>query len=319
MNADPGNKDLIAQLARRSKKVLLISAFLSVFFHLLSYINLSYVARVGKDQLALHENQPVKIRIVDTKKEPKKDKDQTRPDEVSRKQIVEAVLNKTEKPDDARLSSFQDHKTERETRVEVTNQEKAKNAGPKGMEKEIKPGSKPQEEVVDKSQPKLNFGPGGTLAIQSGDAERRKKRARYQKLMPKQADLAGVIDAGYQQHLDESIDLGESIDINTSEYRFMGYFTAMRKSIELVWNYPMEAVRRGMQGEVGIEFVIHKEGNISRVTVYKSSGYKILDDAIVEAVKLASPFAPLPKGFGKDKMKVYGGYRYILSPTMAGH
>ncbi len=92
----------------------------------------------------------------------------------------------------------------------------------------------------------------------------------------------------------------------------------MRKAIELVWNYPSEAAQRGMEGEVTVEFVIAKSGSVSRIKVLKSSGYKILDDAIVEALRLASPFAPLPDGFGKQKMLITGSFRYILSPYVAG-
>src|SRR5690606_28888437 len=98
----------------------------------------------------------------------------------------------------------------------------------------------------------------------------------------------------------------------------MGYMTTMRKSIELVWNYPIEAARRGMQGEVGLEFLIHKNGDVRRIRVIKSSGYKILDDAIVEAIRLAAPFSPLPDGFGKDKLVITGVFRYILSSFLAG-
>jgi len=61
-----------------------------------------------------------------------------------------------------------------------------------------------------------------------------------------------------------------------------------------------------------------KDGHTRRLRVVKSSGYKILDDAIVEAIKLASPFSPLPDGFGKDKIVITGMFRYILSSQLAG-
>ena len=151
-----------------------------------------------------------------------------------------------------------------------------------------------------------------------GSKERAKNPSAYQRLLPEEKELQSQVDVGYQQHLDEAIDLGDRIDMNTSEFRYVGYFTAMRKSIELVWVYPAEAARSGMQGEVRVEFVIHKDGHVSRIRVLRSSGYRVLDEAIVEALKLASPFSPLPEGFGKDKIAVTGSFRYQLVSYLAG-
>ena len=126
-------------------------------------------------------------------------------------------------------------------------------------------------------------------------------------------DLPGQLNAGFQDYIDDKIQNGDRIDINTTEYRYIGYFTNMRKAIELVWNYPLEAARKGLSGEVGLEFAINKDGRTSHIRVIKSSGYEILDKAIIEAIKLASPFSPLPDGFKKQKIVVTGSFRYILN------
>ena len=39
---------------------------------------------------------------------------------------------------------------------------------------------------------------------------------------------------------------------------------------------------------------LNQDGSINQITIRKSSGHKILDDAAVRIVKLASPFAPFP-------------------------
>ena len=140
-----------------------------------------------------------------------------------------------------------------------------------------------------------------------------KPRNKYEALMPTNSDLVGMVKSGYQDYLDEDIDVGERIDINTSDYRYIGYFTSLRKSVELVWTYPREAVRRGLQGEVGVEFTIMKDGSVKRVKVIRSSGHKILDRSVVEAIKLASPYTPLPDGLEKQKLTIVGGFRYVLS------
>src|SRR5690606_7779634 len=124
--------------------------------------------------------------------------------------------------------------------------------------------------------PKLQIGTGPGLEMQRKEQQKKE----FEKFLPNAKDLARYMDAGYQEYLDDNLAMADRIDINTTEYRYIGYFTNMRKAIELVWNYPMDAARRGMQGEVGIEFIINKDGSTGRIRVIRSSGYKILDDAI---------------------------------------
>jgi periplasmic protein TonB len=137
----------------------------------------------------------------------------------------------------------------------------------------------------------------------------------YSDLLPRAAAglAAGEVDAGYADFIEEDLPVSDRIDMNTSEYRFIGYFTKMRQAIELVWNYPREAQLKALQGEVGLEFAILEDGHASQVKVLKSSGYSVLDDAIVKAIHEASPFAPLPKNIGRDRLVITGSFRYVLS------
>ena len=92
----------------------------------------------------------------------------------------------------------------------------------------------------------------------------------------------------------------------------MFYFVGLRKGWSQTWVYPSEAVRRGLQGKVKIEFTILKDGDLQAVKVLETSGHTILDDAVLEAVTLSSPYAPLPDGFGKDKITIEYSFIYRL-------
>lgn len=242
---------------------------------------------------------PVKLKLVDA----------------SGKQIVEVKQTETEAPQENQFQSFQNHKTERETRLEKRlDNPKAADASPQ-QERQAKSqsGQKRSEKTASVSN---------QVKSRDGSLEFSKKaepQSPYDRLLPSRTELSELVEAGYQEFLDEEIPKGDRIDINTTEFRYMGYMTSMRKSIELVWNYPIEAAQRGMQGEVGLEFIILKSGETKGIKILKSSGYRILDDSIVEAIKLASPFSPLPEGFGKDKILITGSFRYILNSWMAGH
>lgn len=55
-------------------------------------------------------------------------------------------------------------------------------------------------------------------------------------------------------------------------------------------SYPAMARRRGIEGTVFVSFSIGAEGDAREITVIKSSGYRILDEATVKVVNSAAPY-----------------------------
>ena len=51
----------------------------------------------------------------------------------------------------------------------------------------------------------------------------------------------------------------------------------------------------GIQGMVTVSFTIQQDGRVRDVAVSKSSGYSLLDESALEAVRSASPFAAPPE------------------------
>lgn len=322
---DPEKRALLAtQLGRTWERyrlwIIAGALLLSLLIHVGSLTTLSKFQ--GKEaRIALpSSDKSVKIRVIE---KPKKEKRNTKPD-VDAKKIVEAPQTPTSPPQKARYLGQVDHKTDKEMRLpEKFPKEKARDAGPKGQNgakksavSEPRPASKAKSESMPQpsTTPRLKSEFGNFTLSQKP----KKPRNNYESLLPSQAtDLAGQVNAGYQDHITDDVPIGDRIDLNTSEYRYIGYFTAMRKAIELVWSYPPEASRRGLQGEVALEFAIAKDGRTSHIRVIKSSGYEVLDRAIIDAIRLASPFAPLPAGFGKNKLVITGSFRYILGPYSA--
>jgi len=278
--------------------------------------------RGAESRIALHpSDKAVKIRVIEKSKSKKSE---TKPD-VDAKKIVEAPQTPTAPPKKASFLGQVDHKTDKEMRLpEKFRKDKGKDAGTNGQPRAK---DNPTRESISAAQQKLQKSspPPSTAPLSKSEFgnftlnnKPKKPRNLYESLLPSQStDLPGQVNTGYQDHISEDIPIGDRIDLNTSEYRYIGYFTAMRKAIELVWSYPPEASRRGMQGEVALEFAIAKDGRTSHIRVLKSSGYEILDRAIIDAIRLASPFAPLPAGFGKNKLVITGSFRYILGPYSA--
>jgi len=87
------------------------------------------------------------------------------------------------------------------------------------------------------------------------------------------------------------------ISANTKEYAFASYLRGWVARVERVGNlnYPDEARRRDLHGEVVLTVAVRRNGSVERVDIIQSSGHKLLDDAAIRIVKLSEPFAPLPE------------------------
>ena len=76
------------------------------------------------------------------------------------------------------------------------------------------------------------------------------------------------------------------------------YKESWRRKVEKIGNlnYPEQARRNQLYGELRLMVAINRDGTLANVEVLSSSGYNILDDAAIRIVRLASPYAP----FGDD-------------------
>jgi TonB family protein len=288
----------------------------SVFLHFFSYVNLNYFGDIGKrSSMRPNDKGSVKVRIVERPK-PKNDENDS-------KKILEAPLEKTEAPDEARYKGAQDHKTDKETKVKPDpRQAKGQDPGHGGQDvatqarKKQQPASRPAQPSAEQQVPdpkdsqvlKNITDPRSSVLTKRRE---RKPRNRYESLMPGAKDLKRQVQAGYQDYVDDEVEVGDRIDLNTTNYRYIGYMTSVRKAFELVWTYPAEAARRGLQGQVRVEFTIMSDGRVKRIKVVETSGHSVLDEAVVEAIELSSPYSPLPSG--KEQITVVGSFHYVLS------
>ncbi|MEE2730276.1 MAG: energy transducer TonB [Pseudomonadota bacterium] len=80
------------------------------------------------------------------------------------------------------------------------------------------------------------------------------------------------------------------------------YLEAWRRKIEYIGNlnYPAEAKRKKIHGELRLLVAINSDGTLREMKILKSSGERILDQAAMEIVKLASPFSTFPPEIKQD-------------------
>ena len=88
----------------------------------------------------------------------------------------------------------------------------------------------------------------------------------------------------------------------TTEYRFAKFVENWRLKIERVGNlnYPEEARRTGLQGQLQLTVAIKSNGEVEDIKVERSSGSKTLDQAAKRIVMLSAPFDRFPDSFKND-------------------
>lgn len=234
--------------------------------------------------------------------------------------IVETKQTPTAPPEDAARLGAQDHQAKRETRLpdRPSNHGEfgSENAESKNASKtkplKPKPSNSPASPEKNGRSVEIADDPHGQVRVLRKGRPRNAYEALLQEQLTRPSKSGKASAAGRSEYLDNKIPEGDRVDLNTTNYKYLSYFIGLRKSIELTWVYPSTAVRQGLQGEVRLEFKIEKDGRMTRIRVLSSSGYEALDRAIVDAIKLAAPFSPLPTSMAKDSLVITATFRYVL-------
>ena len=92
------------------------------------------------------------------------------------------------------------------------------------------------------------------------------------------------------------------LNARTQEYKYAAYMDSWRAKVERIGNlnYPDEAKRRHLTGNLLLDVALNADGSINQISVRRSSGQKILDDAAIRIVELSAPFAPFPPEIRED-------------------
>jgi len=105
----------------------------------------------------------------------------------------------------------------------------------------------------------------------------------------------------------------DSVTLDTDEFKFISYNRWLKIKVESVLRYPELAALSGLQGTLYIEFNIMKDGSLRDLDLLKSSGYKILDDEALRAIRDAAPFQPLPNEWKMDHYTIRAAVLFYLS------
>ena len=108
---------------------------------------------------------------------------------------------------------------------------------------------------------------------------------------------------------------------NTMSHVEAAYLDAWLKKVELVgnMNYPEKAKRNNLSGNLLLVVAINQDGSLNNIELMRSSGHKVLDDAAMRIVKIAAPYAPLPKSILEQAsiLKIPRTWKFMSGNTLS--
>ncbi len=90
------------------------------------------------------------------------------------------------------------------------------------------------------------------------------------------------------------------------------YTNSIQLKIAQAKTYPSIARERRQQGKAFLSFKLDKDGRVIELSIENSSGYKILDQAAIKAIKEAAPFPTIPASLNKKYASLKIPISFIL-------
>jgi len=108
-------------------------------------------------------------------------------------------------------------------------------------------------------------------------------------------------------------DIGkQTLRLDSRDPEFLPYLANLKRRILNEWVDPEDARGRRVSGEGLLVITLNKNGSMTNLRLVQSSGFPILDQAILRAVKQAAPFDPFPPEMGEEPWDIVGSFRYDL-------
>lgn len=99
----------------------------------------------------------------------------------------------------------------------------------------------------------------------------------------------------------ESPNITPAPDIDSIKH---AYEQSILKKIDSAKSYPALAVKRGKEGRVKVDFIVHSNGDISELKISYKASFSAFNDAAIKAVNAATPFDPVPPELKISQMKI---------------
>jgi protein TonB len=111
----------------------------------------------------------------------------------------------------------------------------------------------------------------------------------------------------------ENEETEDTISLDTKDKRYLTYTILIKERIMHNWHYPPEAKENLMEGKAQVLFSLGKSGELLDIKIIDSSGYEILDQEGLRAIRATAPFPPFPDQISVSKLHVKASLDYHLN------
>jgi protein TonB len=138
-------------------------------------------------------------------------------------------------------------------------------------------------------------------------------------IRPPVKDLSGgdISDADLARLKSEQASVPEqeqdTISLDTKDERYVSYARRIKNCILRSWRYPEAAKEDLIEGKLLVLFTLSNDGRMVRAGIAKTSGFGILDEEAIRAIRAASPFPPFPSHLSLKRLHVKAAFDYRLT------
>jgi protein TonB len=178
------------------------------------------------------------------------------------------------------------------------------------------PRQEPPEAVLPKEEPRFRISTEQELAMLQRERESSEKHGKQtleehfthlEKRLPLPSfDAPGVYERGPERPGEGQRDTGggkyQSID--SFGLKHFSYLIGIKRKIELVFSVPFFVPNNGGVGVPIVGFTIRRSGELAEAVLLRSSGYAVVDKALLEAIKRAAPYGPFPEHLPEQEISI---------------
>ncbi len=123
----------------------------------------------------------------------------------------------------------------------------------------------------------------------------------------------GEMGKAEEKKAPETAETQDTISLDTRDKRYVSYARVIRDGIARHWKYPPEARENLIEGKLMVLFSLGRNGDLQAVRILTSSGYTILDDEAVRAIRAAAPFPSFPGHITVNRLNIKANIDYRIA------
>ncbi len=105
----------------------------------------------------------------------------------------------------------------------------------------------------------------------------------------------------------------DTISLDTTDVRYVSYARMVKEILMAEWTYPTEAKDNLIEGHLLAFFTLDRDGSLKDLKILESSGFSILDNEALRAIKAAAPFPPFPSTITVSRLHIKAMFDYQLA------